>query len=99
MDIALAPTRIDYTVDPAPVLRRSQSGSNPASLCRQTMADLATSTGQLVDALRQLKADPALIYQAAQPEVLVVRPRVFPDERLAVTGPPPTTQPNRFKMP
>jgi hypothetical protein len=51
MDIALAPTRIDYTVDPAPVLRRSQSGSNPASLCRQTMADLATSTGQLVDIL------------------------------------------------
>ena len=29
----------------------------------------------LVDALRQLKADPALIHQAAQPEVLVVRPR------------------------
>ena len=31
----------------------------------------------LVDALRQLKADPALIHQAAQPEVLVVRPRHY----------------------
>jgi len=29
----------------------------------------------LVDSLRLLKADPALIHQAAQPEVLVVRPR------------------------
>ncbi len=29
----------------------------------------------LVDALRQLKADPTLIHQAAQPEVLVIRPR------------------------
>lgn len=29
----------------------------------------------LVDSLRQLKADPALIHEAAQPEVLVVRPR------------------------
>jgi beta-galactosidase len=31
----------------------------------------------LVDALRQLKADPALIHQAAQPEVLVIRPRHY----------------------
>ena len=31
----------------------------------------------LVDALRQLKADPALLRQAAQPEVLVVRPRHY----------------------
>jgi hypothetical protein len=31
----------------------------------------------LVDALRQLKADPALIRQAAQPEVLVIRPRHY----------------------
>jgi len=31
----------------------------------------------LVDALRQLKADPALIHQASQPEVLVVRPRHY----------------------
>ena len=31
----------------------------------------------LVDALRQLKADPALIHQAAQPELLVVRPRHY----------------------
>ena len=31
----------------------------------------------LVDALRQLKADPALIHQAAQPEVLLVRPRHY----------------------
>ena len=31
----------------------------------------------LVDALRQLKADPALLHQAAQPEVLVVRPRHY----------------------
>ena len=29
----------------------------------------------LVDSLRQLKADPTLIHQAAQPEVLVIRPR------------------------
>jgi hypothetical protein len=29
----------------------------------------------MVDALRQLKANPALIHQASQPEVLVVRPR------------------------
>jgi hypothetical protein len=31
----------------------------------------------LVDALRQLKSDPALIHQAAQPEVLVIRPRHY----------------------
>jgi beta-galactosidase len=31
----------------------------------------------LVDSLRQLKADPALIHQAAQPEVLVIRPRHY----------------------
>ncbi|MGO8838035.1 MAG: malectin domain-containing carbohydrate-binding protein, partial [Limisphaerales bacterium] len=31
----------------------------------------------LVDALRQLKADPSLIHEAAQPEVLVVRPRRY----------------------
>ncbi|MGD0813299.1 MAG: malectin domain-containing carbohydrate-binding protein [Verrucomicrobiota bacterium] len=31
----------------------------------------------LVDALRQLKADPALVHQAAQPEVLVIRPRHY----------------------
>lgn len=31
----------------------------------------------LVDSLRQLKADPALMHQAAQPEVLVVRPRHY----------------------
>ena len=31
----------------------------------------------MVDALRQLKADPALIHQASQPEVLVVRPRHY----------------------
>ena len=31
----------------------------------------------LVDALRQLKADPALLRQAAQPEVLVIRPRHY----------------------
>ena len=31
----------------------------------------------LVDALRQLKADPALLHQAAQPEVLVIRPRHY----------------------
>ncbi|MGA9451707.1 MAG: malectin domain-containing carbohydrate-binding protein [Verrucomicrobiia bacterium] len=31
----------------------------------------------LVDSLRQLKADPALLHQAAQPEVLVVRPRHY----------------------
>jgi hypothetical protein len=31
----------------------------------------------LVDSLRQLKADPALIHEAAQPEVLVVRPRHY----------------------
>jgi hypothetical protein len=31
----------------------------------------------LVDSLRQLKADPALVRQAAQPEVLVVRPRQY----------------------
>ena len=31
----------------------------------------------LVDALRQLKADPAWMHQAAQPEVLVVRPRHY----------------------
>ena len=31
----------------------------------------------LVDSLRQLKADPALIHQASEPEVLVVRPRHY----------------------
>ena len=31
----------------------------------------------LVDSLRQLKADPTLIHQAAQPEVLVIRPRHY----------------------
>jgi beta-galactosidase len=31
----------------------------------------------LVDSLRQLKADPALMHRAAQPEVLVVRPRHY----------------------
>ena len=31
----------------------------------------------LVDSLRLLKADPALLHQAAQPEVLVVRPRHY----------------------
>jgi beta-galactosidase len=31
----------------------------------------------LVDALRQLKADSTLIHQAAQPEVLVIRPRHY----------------------
>ncbi len=31
----------------------------------------------LVDALRQLKADPAVIRRAAQPEVLVIRPRHY----------------------
>ena len=31
----------------------------------------------LVDALRQLKADPGLLHQAAQPEVLVIRPRHY----------------------
>ena len=31
----------------------------------------------LVDSLRQLKADPTLLRQAAQPEVLVVRPRHY----------------------
>jgi hypothetical protein len=30
-----------------------------------------------VDSLRQLKADPALLHQAAQPEVLVIRPRHY----------------------
>jgi len=31
----------------------------------------------LVDSLRQLKADPTLIHQAAQPELLVIRPRHY----------------------
>jgi len=31
----------------------------------------------LVDSLRQLKADPVLLHQASQPEVLVVRPRHY----------------------
>ena len=31
----------------------------------------------MVDALRQLKADPALIHQASQPELLVIRPRHY----------------------
>ncbi|HUB26289.1 MAG TPA: malectin domain-containing carbohydrate-binding protein, partial [Tepidisphaeraceae bacterium] len=31
----------------------------------------------MVDALRELKADPTLIHQASQPEVLVVRPRHY----------------------
>ena len=31
----------------------------------------------LVDSLRQLKADPALLHQAAQPEVMVIRPRHY----------------------
>lgn len=45
------PVPADFTMDPAPVLRRAQSGASPLSLYRQVMAGLAGRTGQLVDIL------------------------------------------------
>jgi hypothetical protein len=41
----------DFSMDPAPVLRRAQTGTDPLSRYRQTMALTVGGPGQLVDIL------------------------------------------------
>ncbi len=43
------PVPAEFSMDPAPVYRRSQSASNPLTLYRQAMANFAGSLGQTVD--------------------------------------------------
>jgi len=43
------PVPADFSIDPAPVLRRSQSASDPLSRYRQMMSTTAGAPGQLVD--------------------------------------------------
>jgi curved DNA-binding protein CbpA len=45
------PVPSQFQMDPAPVLRRAQTGMDPLSRYRQTMALTASSPGQLVDVL------------------------------------------------
>jgi curved DNA-binding protein CbpA len=43
------PVPAEFSMDPAPAYRRSQSASNPLALYRQVMANFAGSLGQTVD--------------------------------------------------
>ena len=45
------PVPSQFQMDPAPVLRRAQAGTDPLSRYRQTMALTTSSPGQLVDVL------------------------------------------------
>jgi DnaJ domain len=43
------PVPADFSMDPTPVYRRAQSGTDPLSIYRQAMAAFGTSTGQKID--------------------------------------------------
>ena len=45
------PIPAQFSIDPTPVYRRSQSGQSPLSLYRQAMTDFASNIGHLVDIL------------------------------------------------
>ncbi len=45
------PVPSEFSMDPVPVLRRAQMGTDPLSRYRQTMTLTASSLGQLVDIL------------------------------------------------
>jgi hypothetical protein len=43
------PVPADFSMDPTPVYRRAQSGTDPLSIYRQAMQDFGASTGRQVD--------------------------------------------------
>ena len=43
------PVPADFSMDPTPVYRRAQSGTDPLSVYRQAMASFGESTGQTID--------------------------------------------------
>jgi hypothetical protein len=43
------PVPADFSMDPTPVYRRAQSGTDPLSIYRQSMEDFGASTGRQVD--------------------------------------------------
>jgi DnaJ domain len=45
------PVPADFSMDPAPVLRRAQTGTDPLSRYRQTMSMTFKTPGQMVDIL------------------------------------------------